>query len=77
MITDAVKAAPPLAITGMTVMGFPMSDWVLLLTAIYTTIQIVALVRRFLVSYRLGDRRFKCDDAADCPIVREARNGED
>lgn len=32
----------------MTVLGFPMSDWVLLLTALYTLLQMALLVRRLL-----------------------------
>ncbi len=46
MATEVARAAPPLTITGMTLLGFPLSDWVLLLTAIYTIFQIVIVVRR-------------------------------
>ena len=35
-LQEGVKAIPPLAVTGMTFLGFPMSDWVLALTAIYS-----------------------------------------
>ncbi len=45
---EFVRAAPPLTITSMTVLGFPMSDWVLLLTALYTLLQMALLVRRLL-----------------------------
>ena len=51
-IADIAKAAPPLTVTGMTAAGFPMSDWVLLLTAIYTLLQILIVVRRLIVSRR-------------------------
>ena len=43
---EGVKAIPPLAVTGMTFLGFPMSDWVLALTAIYTAMQIALLMRK-------------------------------
>ena len=45
-VNEAMKAAPPLAITGMTLLGFPMSDWVFALTAIYTAFQIILLARK-------------------------------
>jgi len=36
----AVKVTPPLAVTGMQILGYGLSDWVLLLTLIYTAIQL-------------------------------------
>ena len=62
-IADIAKAAPPLAVTGMTAAGFPMSDWVLLLTAIYTLLQILIVVRRLVISRRATDTT--C--IKDCP----------
>ena len=62
-ITDIAKAAPPLTVTGMTAAGFPISDWVLLLTAIYTLLQILIVVRRLVVSRRASDTT--C--IKDCP----------
>ena len=62
-IADLAKAAPPIAITSVTVLGFPMSDWVLLATLIYTVLQISLVVRRLLVSRRSSDTT--C--TADCP----------
>jgi len=47
----------------MTALGFPMSDWVLLLTAIYTLLQILIVVRRLVVSRRASDTT--C--IRDCP----------
>ena len=62
-IADLAKAAPPLTITGMTAMGYTVSDWVLLLTAIYTVLQIVLVLRRLVVSRRaMGTTCVK-----DCP----------
>lgn len=62
-LSDLAKAAPPLTITGMTVAGFPISDWVLLLTAIYTLLQIGIVVRRLLLSRQSTDTT--C--VKDCP----------
>ena len=60
---DVAKAAPPITITSMSALGFPMSDWVLLLTAIYTLMQVLLIVRRLIVSRRASDTT--C--VKDCP----------
>lgn len=42
---STVKVAPPIAVTGMHFLGYGVADWVLTLTAVYTILQIVVLVR--------------------------------
>lgn len=42
---EVLKAAPSVTVGGMTVAGVPLSDWVLILTAIYTILQIGFLLR--------------------------------
>ena len=42
---STVKVAPPIAVTGMHFLGYGVADWVLALTAVYTILQIVVLVR--------------------------------
>lgn len=66
-LADVAKAAPPLTITSMSILGFPMSDWVLLATLIYTVIQIVILTRRGLIAYVDRKHAEKCGNAATCP----------
>lgn len=65
---DLVKTAPPVAVTTMTVAGYPMSDWILVLTAIYTLLQIFLLVRRLVVARRVADPDPEC--ARDCPAAK-------
>ena len=62
-IGDLVKAAPPITVTSMTALGFSISDWVLLLTAIYTLLQIFLVIRRLMVSRRASGTT--C--VKDCP----------
>lgn len=62
-LSDLAKTAPPLTVTGMTVMGFPVSEWLLLLTAIYTILQIFMFVRRLVVAHKATDTT--C--VRDCP----------
>ena len=42
---EAVKAAPAVTVGGLTFFGVGLSDWVLLLTLIYTILQIGFLIR--------------------------------
>ena len=44
-VTEAVKAAPPVTVGGLTMCGVSLSEWVLILTAIYTVLQIYFLLR--------------------------------
>ena len=45
VVQEAAKAAPPVTVVGMTVFGIPLNEFVLLLTALYTALQIYVLVR--------------------------------
>lgn len=45
LAASAVKVTPPITVTGLTLAGFTLQDWVLTLTAIYTVLQILILLR--------------------------------
>ena len=45
MAVEAVKAAPPVTVVGMTLGGVSLQEWVLILTAVYTVLQIGFLIR--------------------------------
>lgn len=60
---DAARAAPPVAVAGAQVFGVSLPEWVLILTAIYTALQIYILVRRLVTGRESGD---VCTHA-DCP----------
>ena len=55
-VTEAVKAAPPITVGGLTMWGVSLSEWVLILTAIYTVLQIYFLLRD-----KLGQKHRKKD----------------
>jgi hypothetical protein len=42
---ESIKASPSITVGTMTVMGVQISDWVLILTIIYTAMQILFLLR--------------------------------
>ena len=56
------KVAPPVVATGMTVAGYPLSDWLILLTIIYTVLQTIVLVRRELRERRDAKCKLESDD---------------
>ena len=37
----AIKTSPPVIVTGMTLMGIQLQDWLIMATIIYTVIQII------------------------------------
>lgn len=45
LATEAVKAGPAIAVSGLTFMGVALSDWLILLTIVYTLAQLGFLVR--------------------------------
>ena len=55
-VTEAIKAAPPITVGGLTIWGVSLSGWVLILTAIYTVLQIYFLLRD-----RLGQKHRRND----------------
>lgn len=40
-IREAISATPPVSVSGLTLLGFPLSEWVLVGTAIYTAFLII------------------------------------
>lgn len=73
--TDLAKAAPPIAISGVTIFGVQVSEWLLILTALYTLLQIILTLRRFCLNRRVGDKDPAC--AEDCPVAKRRKAGND
>ena len=48
----AVKASPPLAISGMYLAGHPLQDWLVLATLAYTILQLILLLPKFHRQYK-------------------------
>lgn len=44
-VMDVAKVSPPVTVSAFTLFGYPMQTWVLILTAIYTCLQIYVLIR--------------------------------
>ena len=68
-IVDIAKAAPPITITGMSLAGYPMSDWVFALTALYTLLQVCIAIRR-LIQQNNKPHPGSCS-IEDCPARKQ------
>ena len=42
---EAARAAPPLSVVGLSLMGVSLQDWVLVITLIYTALSLIFLIR--------------------------------
>jgi hypothetical protein len=40
-IREAISAAPPVSATGLTLLGYALSDWLLILTFVYTVFLLI------------------------------------
>lgn len=46
------KVTPPVVVSGMVIAGYPLQDWLIVLTIIYTVIQIVLLLPKLWQMWR-------------------------
>ena len=47
----AIKTSPPVIVTGMTLMGIQLQDWLIMATIIYTVIQIIIALPKLKQSF--------------------------
>ena len=48
---SAIKTSPPVIVTGMTLAGIQLQDWLIVATILYTVIQIVILLPKLKQSF--------------------------
>ena len=48
----AIKTSPPVIVTGMTLMGIQLQDWLIMATIIYTVIQIIIALPELKKSFK-------------------------
>lgn len=46
------KVTPPVVVSGMVIAGYPLQDWLIVITIIYTVIQIVLLLPKLWQMWR-------------------------
>lgn len=54
-VSYATKIVPPLAVTGASMFGLPLSDWVYILTIFYTLLQTGYFIWKLLRREKLSD----------------------
>lgn len=54
VIAEALKTAPPVSVAGATVAGASLDEWVLILTAVYTVLQLAYFLRKRYKEYKDG-----------------------
>ena len=47
----AIKTSPPIIVTGMTVVGIQLQDWLIIATILYTVIQIIIALPKLKQSF--------------------------
>ena len=47
----AIKTSPPIIVTGMTVAGIQLQDWLIMVTILYTVIQIIIALPKLKQSF--------------------------
>lgn len=52
VVRDLLPTAPPVGVAGMTWMGVPLADWVLIATLVYTGVQIVIVLPKAIAVVR-------------------------
>lgn len=65
--TEAVKAAPPVAVTTASLAGLSLAEWVSIATIVYIGLQVGLLLPRYYREYRTwrrGDSSAQQEDAA-------------
>jgi disulfide bond formation protein DsbB len=45
LAVEAVRISPPVAVTGLSLYGISLQDWVLVATLVYTVVSLVFLIR--------------------------------
>lgn len=56
VVTQAIKASPPITVGALTISGMPLSEWVLIITLIYTLSQIFFLFKEKIFDKRKIDK---------------------
>ena len=53
--SEFLKAAPPVAVTGRTILGHPITDLLVVVTIIYTICQTIFIIRKTVRDWNLKD----------------------
>lgn len=59
---DIINMSPPIAVTGVTVLGVALSDWVYIGTIVYTIVGIITMIKKYWVDPYLAARKVRINE---------------
>lgn len=59
---DVINMSPPIAVTGVTVLGVALSDWVYIGTVVYTIVGIITMIKKYWVDPYLVARKVRINE---------------
>lgn len=59
---DIINMSPPIAVTGVTVLGVALSDWVYIGTIVYTIVGIITVIKKYWVDPYLAAKRVRINE---------------
>ena len=62
IVKDAISMSPPIAVTGVTVLGVALSDWVYIGTLVYTIVGIITMIKKHWVDPYLAARKVRINE---------------
>lgn len=61
-VKDIINMSPPIAVTGVTVLGVALSDWVYIGTIVYTIVGILTMIKKHWVDPYLAARKVRINE---------------
>ena len=61
-VKDIISMSPPIAVTGVAVLGVALSDWVYVGTIVYTIVGIITMIKKHWVDPYLAARRVRINE---------------
>lgn len=59
---DIINMSPPITVTGVTVLGVALSDWVYIGTIVYTIVGIITMIKKYWVDPYLAARKVRINE---------------
>lgn len=59
---DIINMSPPIAVTGVTILGVTLSDWVYIGTIVYTIVGIITMIKKNWVDPYLAARKVRINE---------------
>ena len=61
-VKDIISMSPPIAVTGVTVLGEALRDWVYIGTFVYTIVGTITMIKKYWVDPYLAARRVRINE---------------